>query len=96
MATKKVQRVLFSTNYYESGAIKYQAGYHYPVTDETKTRILAGDADYTTVDMDPDVAAAEQTAAVQELNAERAGTIAAEAAAASGGDAVAAPATDKG
>lgn len=75
---KKTQRVLFSTNYYDLGKVKYQAGYHYPVTDETKTRILAGDASMIDVDMDPAAASAEQAAADAELAAERKATTDAE------------------
>jgi hypothetical protein len=74
----KMNRVFFNTNYYDLGEVKFQKGYHYPVTDETKTRILAGDAEMRQVDMDPEVAKTEQAAAQDELSTERAATIAAE------------------
>lgn len=84
----KVQRVLFNTNYYESGVAKFEKGKHYPVTDETKTRILAGDAELADVDMSREAAAEEQAAAQAKRAAELDATTKAEAAAARGGDAI--------
>lgn len=84
----KVQRVLFNTNYYESGVAKYEKGKHYPATQETETRILAGDAEKVEVDMARDAAAEEQAGAEAKLAAERKATSGAEAAAARGGDAI--------
>lgn len=84
----KVQRVLFNTNYYESGVAKYEKGKHYPVTAETETRILAGNAEKVEVDMSRELAADEQAAAAARLAAEREPTTKAEAAAARGGDAI--------
>src|SRR5260221_8659654 len=49
----KVARILFNTNYYELGEVKYAKGQHYPPTPETRTRVLAGDAEEIQVDMDP-------------------------------------------
>ena len=46
----KVQRVLFNTNYYESGVAKYVAGEHYPVTTETETCVKAGHAEVIKVE----------------------------------------------
>ena len=74
----KVDRVRFNVNYYELGQVKYAAGTHYPVTEETKTRVAAGDAEQISVDMDPDIAAAEETAAEAEVAAERQATLEAE------------------
>jgi hypothetical protein len=84
----KVQRALFNTSYYESGAAKYEKGKHYPVTEETKTRALAGDAEIVEVEMQRDAATEEQAAAQTKLGAERKATSDAEAAAARGGDAI--------
>jgi hypothetical protein len=63
VAEKKTKRVLFSVNYYEQGVVKYAAGSHYPVTEETARRIIAGDAEEVEVTMAPDVADAQAEAA---------------------------------
>jgi hypothetical protein len=85
---KKVKRILFNTNYYESGVAKYEKDKHYPVTAETSTRVLAGDAVQVEVDMDPVDAAAEEAEAKARLDAERRATTDAEAAVLRGGDAL--------
>lgn len=84
----KVARVLFNTNYYELGVVKYAKGEHYPVTPETRTRMLAGDAEEVQVDMDPKEASAETKAAADALAEERKATVDAEAAVRRGGDAI--------
>ncbi len=40
----KVQRARFTATYYEGGRPKYRRGEDYPVTDEVRSRVLAGDA----------------------------------------------------
>ena len=84
----KVQRVMFKADYYELGAVKYAKGQHYPVTDETNTRALAGDAELVDIEMGKDAAVAQQAAADAALTKERQATSEAEAAVRRGGDAV--------
>lgn len=74
----KVKRILFNTNYYELGEVKYAKGQHYPVTDETQTRVKAGDAEPIDADMDPAEAAADKTEATAQRERELAPTRAAE------------------
>lgn len=74
----KVKRILFNTNYYELGEVKYAKGTHYPVTDETQTRVKAGDAEPIDIDMDPGEAAADKTEATAQRERELAATRAAE------------------
>lgn len=40
----RVQRARFTTTYFEQGKPKYASGRDYPVTDEVRSRIKAGDA----------------------------------------------------
>lgn len=82
MPKKPVDRILFNTNYYESGEVKYAAGKHYPVTPETETRVKAGDAEKLTVDMEVADVAAEDSEAKAKLERERQASSEAEAEAA--------------
>ncbi len=89
----KVQRVLFNTNFYNSGIVKYAKGEHYPKTEQTDSCVLAGHAEYVDVDMPQEDAEQEQKEAVDKLAAERRATTEAQAAVERGGDAIpAAPA----
>lgn len=47
----KIKRVLFNQNFYEVGEVKYAAGQHYPVNEETARCVVAGTADNVEVDM---------------------------------------------
>lgn len=75
----KVERAKFMATYYDGGKAKYESGKHYPVTDEVKTRVAAGDAEVVTVEMDADEHEAEHSAATSALNAARKRTLEAEA-----------------
>lgn len=75
----KVKRHQFRVTFYDSGVAKYEAGKHYPITDETTSQVAAGNADVVTVDLDPEEHAAQETAAHAALKAARARTHAAEA-----------------
>jgi hypothetical protein len=79
MPKKPVDRILFNTNYYELGEVKYAQGKHYPVTPETQTRVKAGDAEPVTVEMDVADATAEDGEAKAKLERERQATAEAEA-----------------
>jgi hypothetical protein len=76
---KKTDRILFNTNYYELGEVKYAAGKHYPVTPETQTRVKAGDAELVNVEMDVAVASSEDAEAKAQLERETQATREAEA-----------------
>ena len=67
--TAKVKRAEFLATFYEAGHPKYEAGKHYPLTQETKSQIVAGAAKEVTVDMDADAHAAEEKAASDALDA---------------------------
>lgn len=75
----KVQRAKFNATYFEQGVPKYKADEHYPVTDEVKTRVAAGDAEIVTLEMESDQHEAEHAAATAALNAARKRTHEAEA-----------------
>lgn len=70
----KVERAHFHVNFYERGQVKYAAGKHYPVTDETKSRAVAGDAEIKSIEVDADEHEAELAAAHARLKGERKST----------------------
>ena len=76
----KVQRVMFKTSFFDNGVAKYEAGKHYPVTRETRARVLSGDdhAEYVEIEMDKGVAARELAAAEGVYAKENKRTLAAE------------------
>lgn len=82
MAEKKakVERVQFATNYYDSGAVKYAQGKHYPKTPHTLSQVAAGVAEVITVEVDADEHEVETAAALGLLKATNQATEAAEAA----------------
>jgi hypothetical protein len=59
----KVERARFHATFYERGQPKYEAGKHYPVTPETESQIVAGNAKKESVEMDADEHAAESESA---------------------------------
>lgn len=93
---KQVTRIKFLVNYYDRGEVKYAAGQHYPVTDQTETCVLAGHAEEVKVDMPTDQAKSEAKEAAAKLEEEREATSTAEANAAKGGDAGTQGATGQG
>lgn len=58
----KTTRILFGVNFYEVGEVKYAAGQHYPVTEETSRNVLAGFAEQIEVDMKGDLSAEKANA----------------------------------
>jgi hypothetical protein len=79
--TKRVKRAQFAHTFYEAGTPKYEAGKHYPLTQETRSQIAAGAAREVEVEMDLDAHAAEEKAATSALDTLWADTRKAEAAA---------------
>jgi hypothetical protein len=75
----KVKRHQFRATFYDSGVPKYEAGKHYPITDETTSQVAAGNAEVVTVEVDPEEHSAQEVAANAALKAIRARTHAAEA-----------------
>jgi hypothetical protein len=49
----RIRRVLFERTFHENGRPKYQAGRHFPLTDETRSQVLAGAARLTSVKVGP-------------------------------------------
>jgi outer membrane murein-binding lipoprotein Lpp len=71
---------MFKTPFYEKGVAKFERDKHYPVTAETRSRVLSGDdhAEYIEIEMDKGTAAQELAAAQVRLDNELRATIAAE------------------
>ena len=56
MAKGKVKRIKFNLTFFDVGVPKWEAGKHYPVTEDTQRQVKAGIAE----EIEVDAAAAEQ------------------------------------
>lgn len=75
----KRKRHQFHSTFYDAGVPKYVKGQHYPITDETASQVIAGNAVEVEVEVDADEHAEQATAAKAALRSVRARTIEAEA-----------------
>lgn len=48
-----IRRAQFFVNYYERGRVKYAQGRDYPVTDQTRSQLMAGNAALVSHDVGP-------------------------------------------
>ena len=53
---KKIKRILFNATYFDSGLPKWEAGKHYPVSEDTQRQVTAGIAEEIEVAADKAVA----------------------------------------
>lgn len=75
MNTSRLAR--FRVTYYDAGEIKFEAGQHYPLNEETERQIAAGNAELVEVDIDAEKA--QKLAIKARAAADRAAAAAAEA-----------------